>query len=220
MKLFFSIFFALLVIAKISYSEITNSDYVIKTKGLTIGLVSWTLEIDEKNYKTKIYLRSKGLLSALYKFEGFYESKGIISNKSYSPKKYIQKWDTKNKKRDIYIVFTDKKIASINIEPKEKELARIDYKEINNYVDPIASILNILDNKNSSKTIDGRRVYILEPSLLKNSIKVTIKDYLNIWADHKRNDLEFLEIYESQDSRLPKKINIGFKGSVFSLAKI
>ena len=71
-------------------------------------------------------------------------------------------------------------------------------------IDPISSMLNIIKNsKNNFKTTDGRRIYkmSLDFNKSKNSIvtkKIYIKNYFNIWADHKRRDLKFIII--NQDS--------------------
>ena len=51
------------------------------------------------------------------------------------------------------------------------------------------------------------------------TIKISIENFQNIWADHKRNDLNYLEVFSKEDSILPEKINIKFKGSIFSLIK-
>ena len=142
------------------------------------------------------------MFSSLYKFEGSYESEGVIFNNNYITKKYKQRWKTKKKSRDVEMVFNNKKIINLKITPEEKELPRIRYKDLQGYVDPLASFLNILANNKKSKTIDGRRVYILEPSYEGVFKNVLIKEYLNIWADHKRKDLQFLEIYQEPGSIL------------------
>ena len=81
--------------------------------------------------------------------------------------------------------------------PEEKELSRINLFELFNYNDPLSSFLNILSGGSESKTVDGRRVYIMEKIDLDNKEKITIKikDYQNIWADHKRNDLDKIEFF-------------------------
>ena len=89
-----------------------------------------------------------------------------------------------------------------------------------NFNDPITSFLNIIFNNISSNTIDGRRTYLLAPKINKNKIKISIKKYINIWADHKRNDLEYIEISSENSPYLPKQVDIMFKGSVFSLKEI
>ena len=48
---------------------------------------------------------------------------------------------------------------------------------------------------------------------------VVIKNYKNIWADHKRNDLKKITFIQSQNKILPDIIKIFFKGSVFKLQK-
>ena len=46
-----------------------------------------------------------------------------------------------------------------------------------------------------------------------------IKEYINIWADHKRNDLKKIEFF-IEDDLLPYEILIHFKERVFRLEKI
>jgi len=104
------------------------------------------------------------------------------------------------------------------LRPQEKETARIQYKKLENYKDPLSSFMNILSTNAPSYTIDGRRAYLLLPDQEGN--KILIKEYVNIWADHKRNDLEYLEVYQNNKSILPEKIIIKFKGSLFYLKKI
>ena len=53
-----------------------------------------------------------------------------------------------------------------------------------------------------------------------NYTKVIIKNYMNIWADHNKNDLEYLEIFQNSKEDLPYKINIKFKGSIFTVKKL
>ena len=52
-------------------------------------------------------------------------------------------------------------IEDIIIKPKETELARIQYKKLENYKDPLSSIVSILITGKQSYTIDGRRAYLL-----------------------------------------------------------
>ena len=108
--------------------------------------------------------------------------------------------------------------------PVEKESARINYFNLLDYVDPLTSFLNIIKNKKNSKTIDGRRTYTLsvEENGEENKIKkINIKNYTNIWADHKRNDLKYIEILENKSAidLLPQQINIKFKGTLFKLIR-
>ena len=108
----------------------------------------------------------------------------------------------------------------LKIQPEEKELARINFLELEGYSDPLTSFLNIFLNNFDAKTIDGRRVYVLSPNKNSDYTKVLIKDYINIWADHNKTDLEYLEIFQNSNENLPHKINIKFKGSVFTIKKL
>ena len=52
-----------------------------------------------------------------------------------------------------------------------------------------------------------------------NNLKIKIENYKNIWADHKKNSLESIEIVKNENL-LPSIIKIKFKGLVFKLSKI
>ena len=219
MKLFFNLFFILFFFSQSLPSKNFLAEYQIKTKGIKIGSLVWELEVAENYYKTFMQLRNKGFLSSLYKFKGEYNSEGEVINNVFIPIEYNQSWTTKKKSRDVKIVFNNQKVYELHLDPPEKELPRIKYGDLEKYNDPLTSFINILLNDTPSHTIDGRRIYLMFPEKKKEHNKILIKEYANIWADHKRNDLEYLEIYQSQNSLLPKKINIKFKGYVFSLIK-
>ena len=79
---------------------------------------------------------------------------------------------------------------------------------------------NAIDVGANTLTIDGRRAYLLSPMKKNNSIFVLVKNYKNLWADHKRNDLEYIEFIKEDGFLFPKNINIMFKGGVFSLNRV
>ena len=219
MKWFFStIFFFFLSLPL--FSNDFETKYQIKTRGITIGSLTWDLTIKDDTYITSLYLKNKGLLSALYAFEGKYKAIGKIQNNFLFSKEYNQFWKTQKKEKIVKIVYNNMKIKEMTLSPIEQESARIEYNKLENYNDPLTSFLNILFNQKPSYTIDGRRAYLLYPTKKENIVIISIKEYENIWADHKRNDLEYIEFFIDQDRHLPKKINIMFKGSVFSLNKI
>jgi hypothetical protein len=220
MKLLFSFVFILVVFSSGAHSKKILANYEIKTRGIIIGSLSWEIEINDSNYKAYLNLKNKGFLSSLYKFRGEYTTSGKTINGYLVPEKYKQIWITKKKRRDVQIFFKDFKILKIENTPEENEKLRINYKDLLNYTDPITSFINILLGGKASYTIDGRRAYLLSPYKTEKGHNILIEEYKNMWADHKRNDLEYLEFYEQDKSLLPKKINIGFKGSVFYLNKI
>ena len=197
-----------------------ETQYIVKTKGVVIGELFWNLKLSNNDYETTITLKNKGFLSALYKFNGAYMANGKVIQRELVPKIYNQMWKTKRKTRIVKIIFNDYKIKKLSIAPEEKELPRVRYEELKNYSDPLTSFVKIILYGGSSYTIDGRRIYKLVSDKSKNKKKILIKDYKNIWADHKRNDLEYLEIFfNNEEDVFPEKIKILFKGSVFSLIK-
>ena len=219
MKLLFSFVFLFISFESLEAKKFEES-YTVKTKGITIGNLNWQVKIEKDTYTTTINLKNKGPLSLVYKFKGYYKASGVIKKNILVPRKYIQEWKTKNKERDINIIFENNKIVDLKIQPEEKEVERINFLELEGYSDPLTSFLNIFLNNLDAKTIDGRRAYILSPSKNNNYTKVVIKNYINIWADHNKNDLEYLEIFQKPDDELPYKINIKFKGSVFIIKKL
>ena len=50
-------------------------------------------------------------------------------------------------------------------DPKEEEYSRVNFSEIIDYYDPITSFINILNGHNLEKTIDGRRLYVMEKKI-------------------------------------------------------
>ena len=218
MKLFFSFFLVFFLSTQALLSMDILGEYSIKTKGVTIGSLTWNLSITKNDYKTSIELKNKGVFSRFYTFRGNYTAFGKIYKNKFFPTKYIQKWETLDKNKYVELKFKASKVENLTLIPKEKELARIQYKKLQDYKDPISSFISILVTGKKSYTIDGRRSYLLTPD--KNGNKILIDKYINIWADHKRNDLEYLEIQQGEKNVLPEQIIIKFKGSLFYIKKI
>ena len=219
MKLLFSFIFLFISFESLGAKKVEEK-YTVKTRGITIGDLDWKVKLEKDAYTTSINLENKGPLSLVYKFKGYYKASGIIKKDILVPEKYIQEWKTKNKERNINIIFENNKIVDLKIQPEEKEVARINFLDMEGYSDPLTSFLNIFLNNFNSKTIDGRRIYVLSPKKNDDHIKVLIKNYVNIWADHNKNDLEYLEIFQNSNEDLPYKINIKFKGSVFNIKRL
>ena len=218
MKLLFSIIFLLFLTFDINSQELEGF-YILKTKGIKIGELRWLLNMDENSFESSIKLESKGLFSNMYNFKGNYKTKGSFNKNGFSSKIYEQVWLTKKKQREVTLNFKKNKIEKLTLKPEEKEYSRINILNLVNHNDPITSFMNNIFYKKPSYTIDGRRVYELVPKNKNNAIFIFIENYKNIWADHKRNDLEYLEVFLSSKMGLPEKINIMFNGSVFSLIR-
>ena len=220
MKLFFKLFIIVATFSSSSLATEYNIEYNIKVGGLKIGSLLWHLELELDKYTTTIQLNDSGIFSGLYRFRGEYKARGKIKNASLFPQEYSQIWKTKRKKREVNIFFEKNKITKLILHPEEKEEARIHYFKLLNYMDPLSSFLNILINNSPSKTIDGRRTYTLNPSNDLKKNKILIINYNNIWADHKRNDLEYIEIYTNKEVfPLPPRVKIKFKNILFELTK-
>ena len=205
------------------------SDYKIEVGGINIGTVHWIINKGEKKYKTVIQLRNGGLLLALYNFSGNYSSEGIIIDNYLVSSNYYQLWKTKKKTRKVEIQFKNKMVSMLDLKPKELEVPRVNYLNSKDLTDPLSSFINIIINGNNRlQTIDGRRLYkmVLDKETIKNNTvvkKIIIKDYFNIWTDHKRNDLKSIELelaLPDENIFFPKKIKIKHKSLVFKLTKI
>ena len=193
-KIFFFIFFFILPTKTILAKEIKEV-YLIKLGPLNIGKLYWDMEIDNNNFNIYIKLKDRGVLSGLYRFEGDYNVFGKINNENFYPEHYSQIWSTKKKVRDIDIYFKKNVVNKLIIHPKETEKPRIKYIGLNNYVDPLTSFVNILMGAKQSKTFDGRRIYLMDANNMTGlTKKILIKNYINVWADHKRNDLKYIEL--------------------------
>ena len=214
----FLIFFIIFVI-NTSYANNFSAEYKVSTTGIKIGNFSWSLNINDNIYQTEINLKNSGIFSPLYKFEGNYLSTGVIENNIFKTQNYKQFWKTKKKTKIVKMSFDDY-LIELKQEPIEEEIARVNLKNLYLYFDPITSFINILNGKDGAKIIDGRRIYRLKKNEGEDgNIILKIEDYINIWADHKRNDLKKIEFF-IEDDLLPYEILIHFKERVFKLEKV
>ena len=199
-------------------SQEISAVYNVKTSGVKIGEFTWKLTVLNNYYEKKIDLRNSGIFSALYEFEGKYSSIGVINDSGFQATEYKQFWKTKKKTKFVEMKFNGY-LKKLSQTPKEKELSRINLRELKGYFDPITSFINILNGSNLAKTVDGRRVYVMKKITNNDSEKIVIEidKYKNIWADHKRNDLKKIEFLIGKQKFLPDKINVYFKDRVFKL---
>jgi len=219
MKYLFSfVFFFLFLVPTYVLSKNYNATYKIKTNGLLIGRLDWDLEINDSSYSLEVGLKNKGMLSVLFSFVGNYSVRGRIIEGRFVSTDYSQAWKTNKKKRDVGISFRDGGVLNLKQIPKENELLRIDLSSLADYSDPLTSFLKLLNGSSESKTIDGRRTYTLEfvEEDQKNK-KYVVKNFSNLWADHKRNGLEYIYFKEGGNKFVPSSILIGFKGRLFKI---
>ncbi len=211
--------FLIIFVINTSYANNFSAEYKVSTTGIKIGNFIWSLNINDNIYQTEINLKNSGIFSPLYKFEGSYLSTGVIENNIFKTQNYNQFWKTKKKTKIVKMSFDDY-LIELKQEPIEEEIARVKLENLYLYFDPITSFINILYGENEAKTIDGRRIYRLKKiEGEEGNIILKIEDYVNIWADHKRNDLKKIEFF-IEDEFLPYKILIHFKERVFKLERI
>ena len=201
------------------YAESFYKEFSIKVSGLKIGELVWVLEIDNNNYSNNIKLKSKGLLSAIYTFEGNYFSKGIVANNKLKPYTYNHVWKTNKTEKTMNLGFENNALSSLNQTPYEKEKLRVDVFNIKETKDPLSSFLEIIIGEAASLVVDGRRIYTMNAEFNKeeNTTVINISDYSNLWADHKRSKFEQISFEKKDGVLLPIKINIHFDGRVFKL---
>ena len=213
------LFFLALFVFNTSYANNFSAEYKVSTTGIKIGNFIWSLNVDDNVYQTEINLKHSGIFSPLYKFEGSYISVGVVENNIFKTQSYKQFWKTKKKTKIVKMSFDDY-LIELKQQPVEEEIARVNLEDLYLYFDPITSFINILNGVNEAKTIDGRRVYKLKKNEGKDgNIILKIENYVNIWADHKRNDLKKIEFFV-EDDLLPHEILIHFKERVFKLERI
>jgi hypothetical protein len=200
-------------------SPVYAESFSIKVSGIKIGELIWVLEIDDNNYLNDIKLKSQGLLSAIYKFEGYYFSKGIITNNKLKPHSYSHVWKTNKAEKTMNLGFENNMLISLNQTPHEKEKLRTDVFSIKKTKDPLSSFLEIIMGETISLVVDGRRTYTMNAKFSKKEKKtvIDISDYSNLWADHKRSKFEQISFEKEEGVLLPTKINIYFDGRVFKL---
>jgi len=219
MKLFLSSFVFLSLVCWPVFGEEINKNYTVKVGGIKIGELSWQIKIDGDEYLNKLKLKSGGLLSAIYSFNGEYLSKGLTDKNKLIPKKYKHFWQTKKTVKKMELTFNEDRLISLKQEPIEEENLRLSVYDVQHTNDPLTSFQKIMMGEKSALVVDGRRLYTMAAITNdnKNQTTIEISNYFNLWADHKRNKFEKI-IYEKEiEEILPYKIFIYFDGRVFKL---
>jgi hypothetical protein len=222
MKLILSNFFLFIFLfCTPVFGDIYFNKYIIYTSGIKIGELDWEVKIENQNFTNGIQLKSKGVLSGIYSFEGSYFSSGDFNNKKLTPHTYTHLWKTNKAVKKMHLVFKKNKLQSLKQEPIEKEQLRLNVFDVDFTKDPLSSFLQIIIGAQSSLVVDGRRFYKMNVKKDKNNSKKTIElsNYSNLWADHKRSNFEKIIFEKINGDLLPSKIFIFFDGRVFKLIK-
>ena len=217
-----SFFLCLFFICAPVFGENFYKEYTVNVSGIKIGELGWEININKKKYSNKISLKSKGLLSGIYRFKGEYFSEGYVINNNLKPIKYNHFWKTKKTTKKMDLVFKDGKLKSLIQTPVEKEHLRINVFDIKYNKDPLTAFLQIMLGDKSTLVLDGRRSYKMNAVLNNNTNETAIEvsNYFNLWADHKRSKFEKITFEKKDGGLFPLKINIHFDGRVFRLEQI
>ena len=89
------------------FGEEIKKSYVVKVGGIKIGDLNWEIKTEDGEYLNKLGLKSKGLLSAIYRFKGDYFSEGLINEMGLIPKKYKHFWQTKKTIKNMELIFNE-----------------------------------------------------------------------------------------------------------------
>ena len=219
MKLFLNSFIFLFIFSWSVVGQEVKKTYNVKVGGIKIGELNWQIKIDGGEYLSKLDLKSKGLLSAIYSFRGEYLSEGLVDQNKLISKQYKHFWQTKKTVKNMELVFNENKLISLKQAPIEEEEIRLNVFEVQYTNDPLASFQKIIMGEKSVLVVDGRRLYTMTANFdeSKNQTTVEISNYHNLWADHKRNKFEKI-IYEKEAKKvLPYKIFIYFDDKIFKL---
>ena len=122
MKLFLiSFFLFLFFVSEATHGGDFQKDFTVKVSGIKIGSLNWEIRINETEYSNRLRLKSEGLLSKIYQFEGDYYSEGVVINNKLIAQKYNHLWKTKKIEKNMKLIFQDGKLDSLNQTPYEKE---------------------------------------------------------------------------------------------------
>ena len=219
MKLFLNSFIFILILCCPVFGQEFNKSYVVKVGGIKIGELNWQIKIDGNEYLNKLNLKSKGLLSGIYRFNGEYFSEGLIDKSKLIPKKYKHLWQTKKAAKNMELAFNENKLISLKQMPVEEEKIRLNIFNIQSTNDPLTSFQKIMMGEKSALVVDGRRLYtmVARPGETNKQTKIEISNYSNLWADHKRNKFEKIIYEKEMEEILPYKMFIFFDGKIFKL---
>ncbi len=220
MRLVLSSFFLFFyILCKPVVGENIQKTYIVKTSGLKIGVLDWSITTNKNTYSNHLRLKSEGLLSTLYNFKGEYYSEGFFKENNLKPVHYKHLWQTKKITKNMDLKFYDGQLSSLIQTPIEKEKLRIDVFNIGNISDPLTSFLQIIMGQEESLVVDGRRIYKMSSTTNEgnNQKTIEIKNYSNLWADHKRNKFEKIIFEKDVLGFFPIKIFIFFDDRVFIL---
>ena len=166
-----------------SYGNDAKEQYFFEIQfgNLIVGKVEVSLINDEKKIHVKANIKTAGFLNTFYGYQGELSSLSLKNRETWKPYNFSTNGFFKNKSRFTELNWDKNNSVSYKIDPvlDLKEVHNIDKSTLNNVIDPLTSIINVIESiKNtetcdqSFKIFDGRRRYDLKiKSLGKENLK-------------------------------------------------
>ena len=170
------IYFGFLIVFSLfgkSYGNDAKEDYFFEVQfgNLIVGKAEVSLINDEKKILVKAKTKTAGFLNTFFEYQGELSSWSIKNREAWKPHKFSTNGFFKNKNRFSELSWDKDNSVSYKINPvlDLKEVYDVDQSSLKNVMDPLTSIINVIENiKNtkscdqSFKIFDGRRRYDLK----------------------------------------------------------
>ena len=169
------IYFGFLIVFSLfgkSYGNDAKEDYFFEVQfgNLIVGKAEVSLINDEKKILVKAKTKTAGFLNTFYEYQGELSSWSIKNREAWKPHKFSTNGFFKNKNRFSELSWDKDNSVSYKINPvlDLKEVYDVDQSSLKNVMDPLTSIINVIENIKTTKTcdqsfkiFDGRRRYDL-----------------------------------------------------------
>ena len=169
------IYFGFLIVFSLfgkSYGNDAKEDYFFEVQfgNLIVGKAEVSLINDEKKILVKAKTKTAGFLNTFYEYQGELSSWSLKNGEVWKPHKFSTNGFFKNKNRISELNWDKDNSVSYKIDPvlDLKEVHDIDKPTLNEVIDPLTSIINVIENIKATKTcdqsfkiFDGRRRYDL-----------------------------------------------------------
>ena len=169
------IYFGFLIVFSLlgkSYGKVAKQDYFFEVQfgNLIVGKAEVSLINDEKKILVKAKTKTAGFLNTFYEYQGELSSWSLKNGEVWKPHKFSTNGFFKNKNRISELNWDKDNSVSYKIDPvlDLKEVHDIDKPTLNEVIDPLTSIINVIENIKATKTcdqsfkiFDGRRRYDL-----------------------------------------------------------
>jgi hypothetical protein len=166
-----------------SYGKVAKQDYFFEVQfgNLIVGKAEVSLINDEKKILVKAKTKTAGFLNTFFEYQGELNSWSIKNREAWKPHNFSTNGFFKNKNRFSELSWDKDNSVSYKINPvlDLKEVYDVDQSSLKNVMDPLTSIINVIENIKTTKTcdqsfkiFDGRRRYDLKiKSLGKENLK-------------------------------------------------